>query len=58
MPKKQFYSLFFYSIDHGLMMDLNWTFNFYDGLAEIDISDYEDSSEWDLLGHSALKEIK
>ena len=43
----------------------SWTYdgfkldvNFYDGLEEVDVSDYIESNEWGLLGHPAIKNVK
>ena len=43
----------------------SWTYDgfqvqvdFYDGLEEIDVNDFIDGKEWDLVGHSAIKNTK
>ena len=43
----------------------SWTYDgfklnieFYDGLEEVDTSDYIDSNEWDLIEHPAFKNVK
>ena len=36
------------------MLDID----FYDGLEEIDVSDYIESNEWGLIGHPAIKNVK
>ncbi len=43
----------------------SWTYDgfkldvdFYDGLEEVDVSDYIESNEWGLLGHPAVKNVK
>lgn len=42
----------------------SWTYDgfqlnleFYDGLEEVDVTDYIPSNEWDLLGHPAFRYI-
>ena len=38
----------------GFKLDID----FYDGLEEVDVSDYIESNEWGLLGHPAVKNVK
>ena len=38
----------------GLKLDVE----FYDGLEEIDVSDYIESNMWELVDHSAIKNVK
>ncbi len=38
----------------GFKMDID----FYDGLEEVDVSDYIESNEWGLVGHPAVKNVK
>ena len=56
----------------GIFSKLKWCFQFnirdyngfevdvnvYDGLEEVDVSDYVQNNEWGLLRHSAVKNIK
>ncbi len=32
--------------------------NFYDGLEEVDVSDYVESNQWGLVSHGAVKNVR